>query len=204
MIIVIGTGAVAAELTLFFSNIKGYIEYSGNIEKYYNRYKFDKPVLGDIDSYNIQDDDLFVAGFADITFRKKMINKIISRGGQPATLIHDSAIVSDKALLGIGNVIYPQCIIGPNVVISHFNLLTCQSIVSHDCTVGNNNVLATTLLCGHTVVGDDNSFGIRSTTIPHITIGSGNVVQAGMIVDKNIKDNSTIFYKYKEQILIMK
>ena len=60
-IIIIGTGAVAEELTFFILdnnskvkedqkiNILGYIEYDYNIENYYNKYNFNAPVLSDVD-----------------------------------------------------------------------------------------------------------------------------------------------------------
>lgn len=40
--------------------------------------------------------------------------------------------------------------------------------------------------------------GIRVTTVPDIIIGNRNKIQAGMIVDKNVGDDSTLFYRYKE------
>jgi bifunctional N-acetylglucosamine-1-phosphate-uridyltransferase/glucosamine-1-phosphate-acetyltransferase GlmU-like protein len=57
------------------------------------------------------------------------------------------------------------------------------------------------LLCGHTTVGDDNYMGIRATTVPEISIGDRNKIQAGMILDKNVGDDSTVFYRYKEKLL---
>lgn len=204
MIVIIGTGAVAAEITLFFPVVKGYLEYSSNIDKYYNHYNLKRPVLGDIDSYSIQPSDSFILAFADIEFRKKMTAKIKSRGGALLNHIHPSVIVSPDFVMGEGNVIYPQCIISTNVKIGSYNLLTCQSILSHDCEIQDNNVLATTLLCGHVKAGSNNSFGIKSTAIPHVTIGDGNTIQAGMIIDKNIENNTTIFHKFKEKVYYTK
>lgn len=204
MIVIIGTGAVAAEITLFFPVVKGYLEYSFNIDKYYNKYNLKRPVLGDIDSYNIQDSDTFILAFADIEFRKFMIGKIKSRGGVLLNHIHESAIVSNDLIAGEGNIIYPQCIVSTNVKIGSFNLLTCQSILSHDCEIKDNNVLATTLLCGHVKAGSNNSFGIKSTAIPHVTIGNGNTIQAGMMIDKNIENDTTIFHKFKEKVYYTK
>ena len=63
-LIIIGTGAVAAELTSFIEdyntkvetvkrlNLIGYIEYEYNIEKYWAKYKLNAPVLCDIDAFN--------------------------------------------------------------------------------------------------------------------------------------------------------
>ena len=209
-IIIVGSGGLAADLTTFFENtssefykdlsIKGYIDYEYNIEEYWKRYDFDKPVLSDIDNYGINNDEYFVIGIADVKFRIKVIEKIKEKGGNFINLIHPTALVPKKLSIGVGNIIGPYCLIGPNTQIGDFNLLLAQSIIGHDCVVGNNNILASTLLCGHVRVENDNYFGARSTVIPRITVGSRNEVQAGMIVEKNIGDDTVIFHRFKEKI----
>jgi sugar O-acyltransferase (sialic acid O-acetyltransferase NeuD family) len=210
-IIIIGSGAVAAELTSYIEDtelgvmqnivIKGYIDYSYNIEKYWKSYQLKKPVLGDIDSYEIEKDDLFIVGIADVNFRKRMIDIIKSKGGLFANIVHPSVIIPKHTIMGEGNVINPYCIIGPNVTMGNFNLLTSQSIISHDSIIGDNNILSTALLCGHVKVGHNNSFGIRSSVIPHITLGNNNTIQAGMIVDRNVEDHSVVFHRFKEKVI---
>lgn len=205
MIVIIGTGAVAAEITFFikgFHLVKGYIEYPENIEKYYNKYHLKKPILGDIDSYEIKQGDEFMLGVADIPFRRKVINKIKSKGGKFINFIHPSSVVSPDFIQGEGNFISPFCMVDPNVKIGDFNLLTGYSALSHDCTLGDNNILSSSILCGHVTAGSDNRFCIKSAVIPHITIGNGTTIQAGMTVDKDVPNNSTIFYRFKEKIII--
>ena len=57
-IIIIGSGAVASEITSYLDDIndvqiKGYLEYSYNLEKYYNVYNYKSPVIGSgFASYN--------------------------------------------------------------------------------------------------------------------------------------------------------
>jgi UDP-3-O-[3-hydroxymyristoyl] glucosamine N-acyltransferase len=200
MIVIIGTGAVASEITQFFGDIKGYLEYDYNIEKYYSHYHFKQPILGDIDSYEIQPGDLFALGMADIPFRRVMIEKIKAKGGIFATLIHPSVMLPDNFFIDEGTIIHPNCIIETNVVIGKFNYLTVPTIIAHDTTIGDNNIFSASLLCGHVTVGNDNRFCIRSTVIPHISIGNGNTIQAGMVVTDNVKNNQTVFHWYKEKI----
>lgn len=212
-IIIVGTGAVAAELTSYIEdhnekvefdqkiNILGYIEYNYNIEKYWAKYNLKAPVICDIDSYVPSYNEELLIGISDISFRNKLIDKLLKRKARIASFIHYSVIKPDSVQLGIGNIFYPFCIIGPNTVIGNFNMITSYSFISHDCIIGNGNFLSTAGIAGRINIGDNNFFGIRSTVIPHVTIGNNNVIQAGMVVDKSIKDYSTIFYRYKEQIL---
>ena len=52
-----------------------------------------------------------------------------------------------------------------------------------------------------TVVGDDNLFGINSATIPGIKIGNRNKIAAGMVLDKNVEDDTVVFHRFKEKVM---
>jgi len=205
-LIIIGTGAVAAEWTQYIKDIndiqlKGYLEYDYNIEKYYNQYHFDKPIIGDIDSYIPEADDVFMLGVSHVGFRNKVIKTMKSKGAIFATLVHPTAIIADDAIIGEGCAIGPFSEIGPQAVLGDYNQMTSFCSISHDCKLGRNNSFSSVIVCGHTTIGDDNTFYIKSTVLPDLTIGNRNVIQAGMMVDQNIGDDATIFYRFKERII---
>jgi acetyltransferase-like isoleucine patch superfamily enzyme len=210
-LIIIGSGAVASEITSYLEDtkwgqdseieIKGYLEYEHNIKDYWGKYNFSKPVLGDIDAYEITEDDCFVIGVAQPSIRATFIEILLKKRAKFINLIHPSVILARTAQLGIGNVIYPYSQIGPNAQIGNFNLLTCNTTISHDTIIGNNNFIAGDGVCGHVVVGNNNVFGVRSVITPGVTIGNNNKIQAGMIVDKNVIDDSTVFHRFKEKVI---
>ncbi|MCX6271435.1 MAG: acetyltransferase [Bacteroidetes bacterium] len=212
-IIIIGTGGAAAEMTSYIEhqnaqntdneqiNLLGYIDYPSNIEKYWVTYKLKAPVLSDIDTYQPSGNEEVLVCISDIPFRNKMIDILINKNARFADFFHPSVIIAGSVSLGVGNIIYPFCIIGPNTVIGDFNMITSYSFISHDCRIGNRNFFSTAGLSGHVNIGNNNFLGIRSTVIPYINIGDNNLIQAGMVVDKNVSDNSTMFYRYKEQVL---
>jgi len=212
-IVILGSGAVAAELTSYIDdhnskidfdnriNLLGYIDYKYNIETYWAKYKLKAQVLCDIDTYIPSENEEVLLGISDIVFRNKMIELLLKKNVRMASFIHTSVIIPDTVQLGNGNIIYPFCIIGPNAVLGDFNMITSYSVISHDCIIGNGNFFSTAGVSGRINIGDNNFFGIRSTVLPHVSIGNNNLIQAGMVVDKNIKDNTTVFYRYKEQVL---
>lgn len=214
-VLILGTGGCAAEITFYIKmnnlkcdvaqqiNIKGYIEYADNVDKYYSMYQYDSPVVCDIDHYVPREDEEVLLAVADIDFRKKMIDKLLDVKANIGSFSSCDSMISKNAKMGIGNIIYPYCIVEPNAIVGDYNMLTSYSFISHDCIVGNNNFLSSAGLAGHIVVGDNNYFGIRSTVIPHIKIGNHNKIQAGMIVNRNIHNDSTIFYRFKEQVLVI-
>lgn len=212
-IVIIGTGAVAAELTSYIEDnnkyadssshvdLLGYIDYEYNIEKFWKKYQLKKPVIGDIDNYIFENDIEILIGVSDIKFRNEIISILIPKQVTFFQFIHHSVILPETYKLGKGNVIYPFCIVGPNTTIGDFNMITSYSFISHDCVIGNGNFFSTTGIAGRVSIGDNNFFGIRSTVIPNVVIGNQNIIQAGMMVDKSIKDEATVFYRYKESII---
>lgn len=215
-IIIIGSGAVAAELTSYIEdnnlkvdtnnqiNLLGYIDYDYNKEKYWSRYNLKKPVLCDIDNYSPSENEEVLIGISDIPFRNIVIDKLLKKNVRISSFVHSSVIIPDSVQMGIGNIIYPFCIIGPNTAIGDFNMITSYSFISHDCIIGNGNFFSTSGLAGRISVGNNNFFGIRSTIMPNLQIGNDNIVQAGMVVDKDVKDDSTVFYRFKEKVMIIK
>lgn len=213
-LIIVGSGAVAAEVCSYIQdinkfgtnkiNILGFIDVEK--EKFdFNalKYKFSQPFLGTFDNFEFDEGTKFILGFANIKGRLDFINKALHKKLTYFNVIHPSCIISETALIGNGNIIYPNSVIGPNVEIGNHNLITSYSFISHECRVGNNNFLSTTGLAGNVQVADNNFFGIRSTLLPNVNVGSNNLIQAGMIVDKNITDNEVVFYKYKENVRII-
>jgi sugar O-acyltransferase (sialic acid O-acetyltransferase NeuD family) len=215
-IIIVGSGAVAAELTSYIKdhnkhtdpdnrlNILGYLDSAENIPKYWAKYKFERPVVGDAESYAVREDDRFIVGISNIPFREQIMAKLMARGARIIGFTHYNTIIADSAVIGSGNIIYPNCIIGPNTVIGNNNLLTAYSFISHDCTVGDSNFLSTAGLSGNVRIGNYNYFGIRATVLPHVSIGNNNTIQAGMIVDKDVADNTTVFHRFKEKVMAIK
>ena len=207
-LIIVGTGAVASEITSCIEDsaygcdkgiiIKGYI---CDNDSYMNKYKYSKPFLGSVDIYQPVDGDVFLLAIGDNNYRKQKAELLITKGANFINFIHPSCIVDKNITIGVGNIIYPFSMIGSNVKLGNFNQLTSYSYVSHDCEIGDFNFFANAGLCGHVKVGNENNFNSKATVIPRICIGNRNTIQAGMIVDKNIKDDTTVFYRYKEKVI---
>ena len=211
-LVIFGTGAVAAELTSYLYDGRWAIDEGFHIKGYatsvdagitqWEKYKFNEPYLGNICEYEVESDDYFILALANYKFKREAVDIIKSKNGKFITLIHPTALISHTAIIGEGNIFSPYTMVGPNVQLGDFNLLTSQSIISHDSNIGNYNFFSTSILCGHNQVGDDNFFGVKATTIPDVIIGNRNTIQAGMVIDKNIDNDTVVFYKYKEKIMI--
>ena len=212
-VIILGTGGCASEVTFFIEdnnsklpegekiNILGYIDYEENVKGHYDRYNFEAPVLSDIDAYEPKPGEEVLIAIMDIDFRQKMIKALLAKNAKIGSFIHHNVVMAENLNIGDGNIIGPFCMLEKYATIGSYNLLTAYCFISHDCVVGDNNFFSVAGVAGSVKVGNNNYFGIRSFAIPGVEIGNNNVIQAGMTVDKNVKDDTTVFYRFKEKVM---
>jgi sugar O-acyltransferase (sialic acid O-acetyltransferase NeuD family) len=209
-IIIIGAGGHGAEIDeyIIYSRKKcndkslRVIGFLDDNPANYSRYKFSAPLLGGVKNHIVRKDCQYIMGIANLQFRKMFVEKFISEGADFKTFIHCSAYVSESAQIGKGVVIAPNANVGPNVRIGDLTFLNSRCSMGHDTVVGKYNFISPNVcFSGFTNIGDENLFGINSATIPGIKVGNRNKIAAGMILDKNVEDDSVVFYRYKEKLI---
>lgn len=210
-VIIIGAGAHSAEIAgLIYDHnkhvndsdrihIRGYIDDN---DANWHKYRFKEPLLSNLDNYIPKEDDYHLLGVSNINSRKLCLEKLKDKDLKFTNFVHYTAIVYDTATLGLGNVICCYSKIGPNAVIGNLNSINSKTEIGHDCIIGSNNVFAGSVgIAGYSIVGDDNFFSMYCAVIPDIKIGSRNLIQAGIVVDKNIDNDSYFFHRFKEKVL---
>ena len=209
-LVIIGVGAHAKEIEELIDEINELSEtpkyeiigYYDNNSELYEKYDFKAPFCGSDDDIVIQDDLSFVIGVGSATARERISKQL--KEAKFETIIHPEAHVSKSAKIGEGCIITRGVGVGPMVKIGSFCLLNGGSI-AHDCEVGDYNVFGPkSILCGAVTVGNSNFFGTDCSVIPQIEIGNNNTIEAGMVVTKNIGDDTTVFYRYKEKLFFTK
>jgi acetyltransferase EpsM len=214
-VIIVGTGGHAAELVDYLMHINavsavekpkewevvGLIDDS---EVNYAAYAYDFPFLGKIKDHEVQHKVGYVMGIANMKCRRVIIEQLQQKGARFVTLIHPTALVSPSAIIGVGCVISHNVSIGPKAVLGDFNLINSRCTIGHDSTIGNYNFLAPQVVTGgFAVVGDENFIGTNGVLLPAIAVGDRNTIAAGMIVDKNVPHDATVFHRFKEKVMVI-
>jgi sugar O-acyltransferase (sialic acid O-acetyltransferase NeuD family) len=209
-IIIIGTGGHSAELDDYITlakinnpsfpwEILGYLDDN---PQGYEKYRFTAPYLGGIREHVVRKDCMYMMGIAMLEHRRPIIERFLAEGAEFATFIHPTATVSPSAKIGKGVVLALHVNVGPNVVVDDYTLVNSRCSLGHNTQLGKYNFISPNVcFSGFSKVGDENLFGINSATIPHIQIGNRNLIMAGMIIDKNVGDDQTVFYRFKEKVL---
>ena len=210
-VIIIGSGGHAAELRDYIRHynshepeqqivVVGFIDDDASTHSHYG---FAEPLLGNIQDHQARTDVAYLMGIANLAYRRPLIEKFEAAGGKFIGLIHPTALISPSAEIGEGTVISHNASVGPKVKIGKFNMLNSRCTIGHDTVLGDYNFISPKVaLSGNTKIGNENMIGTNASTIPGAKIGNGNKVGAGMIVYKNIGDNETVFFRFKERLVI--
>lgn len=154
-------------------------------------------VLGGLDELNSYKHPLnVVIAIATPSIIEQLVANITNKNVKFPNLIAPTVLFFNKSTvkIGKGNIINHTCRISCDIEIGDFNILNGSVSLGHDVKLGNYNVLQPDVrISGETIIGDKNFFGVRSTGLQQITIGSNTRIGAGSIVMRNTKDNKTYF-----------
>ena len=212
-LIIVGCGSHAAEVIEYIEYINQHsinIKYKitgliDNTESYYQHYEFKEMFLGDADNHIVDKDVFYVIGIGNLSVRKKVINELTLKGAKFETIIHPTALISKTAQIGKGALIAHNVSIGPKAIIGDFCVINSRSTIGHDSQLGYNNFISPQVVVGgFAKIGDANLLGTNSCLIPNVEIGNNNKIMAGMAVLNNINDNETVFFRFKEKLVIRK
>ena len=143
-LIIIGVGGLAREVYMHAKAsigcdeewcLKGFLDGDKKLpQEEYQKLKL--PLLGDVNSYKIEENDVFICAVANTNIREKMVEKISSRGGDFLTLINKNSYISETAKIGKGSVIGNYVTITDNVSLGEYSFLNAYTSLGHDVIVG--------------------------------------------------------------------
>lgn len=152
------------------------------------------PILGSVEEYEIQPDDVFFCALGDVRWRFHYVSIIQSKGGRFISIINPTARINPTASIGEGTYIGSYSIVSDNVVIGEHCVLQCFDDAGHDVVIGNFvSIESYVFLGGGSTVGDLSTMHTKSSVIPHKAVGRECVVGINSVVMKNIKDGLHVF-----------
>ena len=152
------------------------------------------PIVGSVEEYEIQPDDVFFCAMGDAHWRKHYAEIISSKGGRFINIIDRLAWISPSATIGEGIYIGPLTMISANVTIGNHAMIQAYTNIGHDVTIGNYASLESyVFMGGYSSIGELSTMHTKSSIIPHKSIGKGCVVGFGSVVMRHFKDGIHVF-----------
>jgi len=180
-LIIIGVGGFGREVYWHAQNshgfgvdwtIKGFLDGDVKLaDEEYKKLPANAPVLGDVDNYKICADDVFTCAIGTPQVRKKLIEKILSRGGEFINIVRSNAYIVPTSKIGCGVFVGFSCAISDNVEIGDFVMINDGTFIGHDSTIGRNScIMAHVEIAGNVKIGEDVFIASQSEIIPHAKI----------------------------------
>jgi UDP-3-O-[3-hydroxymyristoyl] glucosamine N-acyltransferase len=181
-LVIIGTG-----------NIGQIVHWYATLCPDYNRDWDIKCHIDDVDSYEIEADDVFVCAEVKPSDRVFKSSVIREKGGTFVNVIHPCANIAPSALLGTGVVVGAFATISINTIIKDDVLIQDHCNIGHDSVVEEGaHLYVGVKLCGRNRVGCKTSVFTGAIVYPDVKIGVASTVGAGSVVSRKVKDGDVV------------
>ena len=171
-------------------DIKGFIDDDLTSQDGYEGYP---PLLGNIDEYQIAEDDIFNCSIGNVKTKAIICDKLKAKGAQFYTLINKTAIVHEHTILGEGCYVGEFALIGTEATIGKGCLIQAYSIIGHDCKIGNYVRIDThSVIIGGVEIQNRATIHTAAVVSHKVVVGEEAVVAACSFVIKKVKPGTTV------------
>jgi sugar O-acyltransferase (sialic acid O-acetyltransferase NeuD family) len=201
-LILIGAGELAEIAYEYFTYDSDYEVCGFAVEEQYLNQKelYNKPIvaLESLDKvFPTEEYDVFVAIPASQLnkLRTRLYDFVKSKGYVCATYISSKAFVwrnvkiGDNCFIFENNTVQPFVEIGNNVILWSGNHIGHRTIIEDNCFLSSHVVVS-----GYCRIGSSCFLGVNSTFNDNVTIASDCIVASGALVNKDLKEEDTIYF----------
>jgi sugar O-acyltransferase (sialic acid O-acetyltransferase NeuD family) len=146
-------------------------------------------VLGSYDKEYMPEEQIVIS-IGDNVTRKKIADRVTHTFG---SAVHSSVIVSEYAKIGLGSVIFHNCVLQSGVKVGKHCIINTASSIDHDAMIEDYvHISPQVTICDSVTVKEGTHIGAGATVIPNITIGKWCVIGAGAVITQNLPDYSLV------------
>ncbi|MFT4733813.1 MAG: sugar O-acyltransferase (sialic acid O-acetyltransferase NeuD family) [Algoriphagus sp.] len=171
--------------------IKGFLDDKSDALDGYQNYP---NILGNVEDYQIQENDVFACALGAIQPKKKYAQLILDKGGIFINLVDLQANVRSDVSHLKGVLIFSFVFVSVDVRLSDFVSLQHFSCLGHDANVGEwSHMSSSSTITGFTVLEEEVMLQTAAKVVPRKRVGKGAMVGAGSLVVKNVKAGESVF-----------
>ncbi len=171
-------------------DVKGFLDDKVDALEGYEDYP---PIVGTVESYEIQSDDVFVCALGDVRCKKHYAEIVLNKGGYFMNVIHPSVHLGTNVKLGTGCIIAGNVWIDSDTKIGDFVTLQTGVLIGHDCLVDNWSIIdSACFLGGFVCIEESVTVHPHSCIIPHKIVHNNAVVNIASVVIRDVRENATV------------
>lgn len=152
------------------------------------------PILGPVEEYNIQEDDIFICALGEVKYKKKYAEIILNKGGEFVSLVSPKATIMTNVHIGSGCIIGGQSTVGCDTILGQFVTILGYACIGHDVVVEDwSHIGAYCFMGGFSKLEEGATMQTGAKLIPHKKVGRFALVGAGSLCIRNVKPGITVF-----------
>ncbi len=145
------------------------------------------------EKYRKDENAEFVIAVGEPAARRLLFDKVKAAGYPLATLIDETAVISDTAKISEGCVVNAYAIVSSEAVLKENCFVMFESIIGHHAQIGSNCVICPkATVGGHSRVGEQTFLSLGSSMMQGVNIGKEAIVGMGSMVFQNVEDGVTV------------
>ena len=161
--------------------------------------------FGDVSVLGATDDEAFINIIGEkcetfVAVGERSVRKQLTEGindrfkSMPVNAIHESAIISDMAAVGHGNLFAARVVVGPLSTLGNHSLFQTSSVIETSVKIGDFvTVGAGAVINDRVTIGDGVFIGSGAIVVAGIEIGKNARIGAGSVVVENVPAGTTFF-----------
>jgi sugar O-acyltransferase (sialic acid O-acetyltransferase NeuD family) len=125
--------------------------------------------------------------------RRGLIERLQAEGRRLLTVIHPSAIISDRSTVEDGCVVFPGVIVGARSRVGMGTVVNRGVLIGHHTTIGRHCFLGPGAnVAGLVTLGEQVTIALAAVVRDRLTVGDGAVVGAGAVAVKDVPGGVTV------------
>lgn len=171
--------------------VKGFLDDKTDALEGYDNYP---PIVGSVESYEIQPDDVFICALGDVNYKKHYADIIEAKKGEFISLVHPTAILGNNVKIGRGCIVGAYANLSSDTLIGDFVTFSIKAGMGHDSTVGNySHIGGLSNISGFVTIGKMVTIHPCCNIVPHKKVGDNAVVGTGSVVLASVKAGKTVY-----------
>lgn len=198
-LVIIGAGGMGRDVYWSAKNclgygvefdIKGFIDDDLKSQDGFDGYP---PLLGTIDGYQIEKDDVFNCSMGNVQTKAIICEKLKQRGANFYTLINKTAVVHERTALAKGCYVGEFALIGTEATIGESCLIQAYSIIGHGCRIGDYVRIDThAIIIGGVNIKNRATIHTAAVVSHKVVVGEDSTIAACSFVIRKVKEGATV------------
>lgn len=159
-----------------------------------DKYTMSDKIVGTIKDYVPKPDEEVVCALGEVESRAELRQLLVDKGVVFTNLIHPTAILSDRYVMGSDVMIGPGSVVSVDVIIGDSVFIDTYAIIGHDVTVEDGCIIRDHCdVMGFAYLEERAHLGGGSRILQHVRIGKNAKVGPSSVVIKSVKPNTSVF-----------